>query len=352
MFAAMMSNNSTHCYHFLNNTDYLVIDGSIFLYSASVSIGAVSALTAIVFILVAKAHNEFIYRLILYMAVDAVIGCLVSLAHKFEIEYSIRFEIALPTYLLKLYLVYVYSFLLCWLGLYLFSLAVFRVQLKKTKHEAIGLVTVLVTPLTFLWVIVTVLKCEDNKSMKLTYFLNTPHFVSILLSCLFIGAVLLMLCKNAVNRAENTLQQQHRKALRKIIPFVVFVMAYQIADIIYMGILASQLCMVEENKKVQAIYTTALWPAIPVSLPILLVYEPRIRHRIKCRKPQWRLTRSTNIEHFPTIHQSTGVSQPSDTHYSVQHESTVSSTCGDTSHYIAASPTVHAEHERQPLLSN
>ena len=106
---------------------------------------------AIVLILVAKAYKEFIYRVVLYMAVAVAIGLLASILNVFEIDYSKRFEIvALLLNYTFLYLIYVHSFLLCWLGLYLFSLAVFRVQLKKTEHEAIGLVTVLVTPLTFL----------------------------------------------------------------------------------------------------------------------------------------------------------------------------------------------------------
>ena len=60
-------------------------------------------------------------------------------------------EMVKPINFISNYVIDVYFFLLCWLGLYLFSLAVFRVQLMKTKHEAIGLVTVLVTPgpLTF-----------------------------------------------------------------------------------------------------------------------------------------------------------------------------------------------------------
>ena len=37
-------------------------------------------------------------------------------------------------------------------GLYLFLLAVSRIQIKKIKHEAIGLVIVLVAPFTFLWI--------------------------------------------------------------------------------------------------------------------------------------------------------------------------------------------------------
>ena len=71
------ASNSSDCYNFTNHTNQLIIDLSV--NGATTSIGAVSALTAIVLILVAKAHKEFIYRLILYMAVDAEIGCLASI---------------------------------------------------------------------------------------------------------------------------------------------------------------------------------------------------------------------------------------------------------------------------------
>ena len=130
------ASNSSDCYNFTNHTNQLIIDLSV--NGATTSIGAVSALTAIVLILVAKAHKEFIYRLILYMAVDAEIGCLASIITVYEIDYNKQFEIfILISSCTWLYIVYVYCFLLGWLGLYMFLLAVFRVQLNKTKHEAI-----------------------------------------------------------------------------------------------------------------------------------------------------------------------------------------------------------------------
>ena len=143
--------------------------------------------------------------------------------------------------------------------------------------------------------------------------------------------------------------------MKETIPFVIFVIIHQVSDIITISILACQVYMAMTNRKAPFFVWELfnLWPLVFLFLPILLLSQPRIRHRIKCRNSQNHLT--TNTEHGTTIHQSTGVSQPSDTHYSVQHESTLSdsSTCGDTSHsYVAVSPTVLAECERQPLLSN
>ena len=286
------TSSSSDCYSFINHTNELIINLSV--YGATTSIGAVSALTAIVLILVAKAHKEFIYRLILYMAVDAVMGCLIEFVNNFENDYNIPYKISMSTNLTFTYMICVYCFLLCWLGLYLFSLAVFRVQLKKTKHEAIGLVTVLVTPLTFLWVFPWKTRnanlCHytyNLNEIKFVFFYNIPVFLTILLSCLFIGAVLIALCKNAVNRAENTLQQQHRKAVRETIPFVVFMIAHQVTIFTVVVIIACQLYLAEEGEKAGTFVLWEcfnLWPLIVVSLPILLACHPRIRRRIKCTR--------------------------------------------------------------------
>ena len=351
-----MPKNVSECYNF--TTSQLITYLSV--YGATTSIGAVSCLTAIVLIMVAKGYKEFINRLILYMAVDGLISYWLIIADIFERKDNVRHEIL---HLVVLYLTYTYCFLLCWLGLYLFLLAVFRVQLKKKKHELIGLVSVLATPSIFLWVFIWQTKksdiCEDTFNLNkliLVLLYNVPILCSVLLISIFIGAVLIALCKNAMNRAENTLQQQHRKAVKETIPFVIFVIIHQVSDIITVSILACQVYMAMTNKKTPFFVWEVfkLWPLVLLFLPILLLSQPRIRHRIKCRKSQNHLT--TNTEHGTTIHQSTGVSQPSDTHYSVQHESIQSntSTCGDTSHshsYVAVSPT-DAECERQPLLSN
>ena len=199
------TSNSTDCYSIINTTSRFIINLSV--YGAAAFVGAVSALTAIGLILVAKAYKDFIYRLLLYMATVALFSCLAKFATSFVTDYKLRYEVVLLTNAMKSYFAYVYFFLLSWLGLYLFSLAVFRVQLKKTKHEVIGLV---VTPLTFLWVFSwkegSAVFCNDKYIFKLAFFI--PVILSILLSFIFIGAVVMTLCKNAMNRVENRLQQQ------------------------------------------------------------------------------------------------------------------------------------------------
>ena len=319
-------NNSTDCYSFTNSTSHLIINLSV--YGATTSIGAVSCLTAIFLILVAKAYKEFIYRLLLYMAVDGLLGCLAALVYNTETDYNIPHTIAMTTNLLMNYFIYVYCLQFCWIGLHLFSLAVFRVNIKKAKHEAIGLVTVLVSPFTFLWVFPWMTRerslCENTynlKELKLVLLFNIPIISSAVLTSIFIGAVLMMLCKNAINRAENTLQHQHRKAVRETIPLLVFVSVHQISAFVTVGILVCQLFLAMEKERSPFFLWELfdLWPIDTVSIPILLLVQPHIRRRIKCRRsPTVQVT--TDNERATIIHQSSGVQQPSNSYCSIPHE--------------------------------
>ena len=334
------TSNSTDCYYFINSTSRFIIDLSV--SGAAAFIGAVSALTAIGLILVAKAYKDFIYRLLLYMATVALFLCQAEFATSFVTDYKLRYEVVLLTIVMKNYFVFVYFFLHCWFGLYLLSLAVFRVQLKKTKHEVIGLVTVLVTPLTFLWVHPwkerSAVTCDDEYNFKFKLYFFIPVTLSILLSFIFTGAVLITLCKNAMKRVENTLQQQHRKAVRETIPLLVFMIANLVSVMVF---IACQLYLAQDDSYIlREIY--GLWPLGVIFLPILMVFHPRIRRKVKCKLLQDYKHMHITSGYGTTVHQS----HPSSyTHYSSPHET-------DHTHYntpCAEGPSL-TRAEREPLL--
>ena len=340
------TSNSTDCYSIINTTSRFIIDVSV--SGATAFIGAVSALTAIGFILVAKAYKDFIYRLLLYMATVALFSCLAKFATSFVTDYKLRYEVVLLIRAMENYFVCVYFFLLCWLGLYLFSLAVFRVQLKKTKHEVIGLVTVLVTPLTFLWVIAwkqrSTVSCDDKNNLMFKFYFFIPVTLSILFSFIFVGAVLITLCKNAMNRVENTLQQQHRRAARETIPLLVFMTTHQICLVSEMVIIACQLYLAGDSSFILwEIY--GLWPLGVISLPILMMCHPRIRRKVKCKRMQKYKNMHITSGYGTTVQQS---------HLSsyTRHSSPRESSGTDHTHYntpCAEGPSL-TRAEREPLL--
>ena len=100
--------NSSDCHSLFNSTTQLVVNLSV--YGATTSIGAISSLAAVAIILVAKGYKEFVYRLLLYMAVD---GLIVYVAYKFELHFNVHHGLTIPTSFLFDYFICVYLFLLC-----------------------------------------------------------------------------------------------------------------------------------------------------------------------------------------------------------------------------------------------
>ena len=118
--------------------------------------------------------------------------------------------------------VYCYALFLWWIVFYLFLLAVFRVQFKKTKHEVIGLVTVLVTPLNFAWVVPWKMKDDDAESVLehqvQLCVIYAPVLVCVLITIVAIGTSSLNLLRGALNR-DDTYSLLFDQARRHLIPF-------------------------------------------------------------------------------------------------------------------------------------
>ena len=109
----VLTGNSSDCYNFINHTSELIIDLS--PSSSSAFVGAASSLTAIV-LLVVHLSTDIVH--------GGLIGYLTSIAHIFEVDSNVQFQISMPAHYLIMLCVFVP------VVLYLFSLAVFRVQLN------------------------------------------------------------------------------------------------------------------------------------------------------------------------------------------------------------------------------
>ena len=147
--------------------------------------------------------------------------------------------------------------------------------------------------------------------------------------------------KNAMNRVENTLQQQHRKAVRETIPLLVFIIANLVSVMVF---IACQLYLAQDDSFI-LLEIYCLWPLGVIFLPILMVCHPRIRHNIKRKRLQDYKNMHITSGYGTTVQQS----HPSSyTHYSSPHESSGT----DHTHYnttCAEGPSL-TRAEQEPLL--
>ena len=150
----MSGENSTSCLDFnLSRVEYVISNTTI---TTSSSFGVVSSLFAIFIICYTKAYKEHIHRLLLYLSVMAFISSLSTLTDE-VVRWARGIDafqhwIIVPRLVMG-YALTTYYLLLCWVALYILSLARHWVCFKKTRHEVLGLVLVLASPLVVIWAV-------------------------------------------------------------------------------------------------------------------------------------------------------------------------------------------------------
>ena len=280
--------------------------------TATTSVGVVLSVVSLVLILVSKAYKDFMHRLLCYMATCAFVFMVTSFLRLSSSEY-----VVMVCYVLVFHCVFTYFLLLLWITLYLFVLAVLRVQLKNAKHEAIGLVTVLVMPLIFSWVIPWQIKPADLyniRSMLICLCLfYSPVLLSILVTTVTSGMIFVILYRGSVSGGACNLL--HKKALKEAVPFLVFILVHQAVILLVFVCLVFHIVKVKEGKEPSPVSVILfnLYPLALVLLPVLLLCQPRIQHNLRCKR------RHSASTQQPTVHQCT-VQQTSHTHFSVAPE--------------------------------
>ena len=197
------------------------------------------SLLSLILLLLSKAYKDFLHRLLCYMSVSASV-ILISVFMPLVDSKAVR----LAGSFVCIYTAVVYCLLLFWIGMYLFLLALFRVQLKKTKHEVIGMVTVLVTPLAFAWVIPWTIARDPAAGFEFKYSSTSflificitymPVLAAVVTAMLTIGVVFVHLIRGALNGA-NGYSLLHRKALKEAAPFLLYIFIHQAVVMVLFG---------------------------------------------------------------------------------------------------------------------
>ena len=289
-----MENNSS-CNFYLSV--YLWVDSTQVVAN---SFGILSSLTAIVLVLITRAYKEFIQRLFLYLAITATFLCtlllsfpIVSLAALYDnttfnsnSKAKIDFQIAISFPLG--YFGLLYALLLCWIGVYVASLTMGTAKIfNSTRREVIGLAIVTIIPLTLAWII-PVIQTYAYETCRFTPCLLSLigvivilMLLSVLIDTFAIGAVIFQLCHSGLKLDGDI---HIRRSLKKAAPLLALGVLHQIASgfmLIY-----TYLLLMNDNSELPLFLVLLFWllPFSYISILLVLLCQPRIRHGIKCKK--------------------------------------------------------------------
>ena len=275
------------------------------LFSA---VGSFSCLLAILLILVVKAHQSFVYRLMLYLAIGTL--CL---------EVSIGLQ-TLPTAFVTfdnesigIYYMqqgwgafcsgiaysyqtfwFVQVFTIAWICVYVFTLSVLKVSLKESKHHVVGTCCIILLPLLISWIPFVnrrygfsprsyvcwiIDACSDASNP-----LKTGHmmqlFVSSLPAAIILAVGLCLQCSVAtifcIKVRQRYLSPQHWMALREIFPLLIYSMVNCVVTIL--GCCLHVYMMLDMHHGLHpaeiGLISSCFFQTSTILLPFLLFFHP------------------------------------------------------------------------------
>ena len=269
-------------------------------------------MATVLLVFTSKAYKLFIHRLFLYLSVSAFV--LLSSSYMDLLNYKCA---AFFKYLLLIYSSYVYFLLLFWIIFYLFLLAAFRVQPNQLKHEVIGVVAVLVLPLSVEWVIPWKFDSSNSFSAIYLYIFYIPLFVFVLLTSVILAAVLACLVRGALKR--DAYSSLHKKAIKETLPLLIFVSIHQpvmLFNLVYHVVGLSSKIHIPTFWEV----LTDLYPLVFVLMPVLLLIQPHIRQSLRCAKRHNKSVSDSASVQQSAVQGGSHTHQTSHTHYTVPAE--------------------------------
>ena len=238
-------------------------------------LGCLSSVVAIVFVVVTRAYRLPVNRLILYLSVDTLLYTVVT---------PFVYVVDGPSVLSKIiifwseYFHVLYSIFVCWIGIYIFALVVLKVKLKRARYEVIGILIVLVIPLTFVWTVPVYEGSEEcvynsNYVKFLLYGLGPPCLLSLLTAAVTITFYVGVLCKDFCKT-----KTVHVKPFTKLMPFILFIFIQNSFLIVAFSIIV---LMMNFKQSLALVYVFQGMSVLNfVSIPFLLLCQLKIRRKL------------------------------------------------------------------------
>ena len=118
--------------------------------------------------------------------------------------------------------------------------------------------------------------------------------LSVLMVTLSVGAVIFQLCRSGL-RCNSSV---HVRALKEATPLLTFVVIHQIAVgflLTYAAILLSKYLEETELPPISLVLLFQSVPVLFVSIPLVLLCQPRIQHGIRCKKKKRQQQQSVGV---------------------------------------------------------
>ncbi|KAL5489320.1 hypothetical protein EMCRGX_G018400 [Ephydatia muelleri] len=309
-----------------------------FVVYLAFALPAASVYAATIALIVAtKTYHQFIHRLRLYLAIA---GLAHAVAIALEVSPADISRNDNSTVVVKSgwdwactlfgafgqYCSIFQTLVTAWISVYVFTLVAFYEQLKRRRHEVVGLVVVIFAPLLLTWepligasygLTGTACWISDdygrNSSLGFTLSIAlslVPNTILTLASILLLVLASVLLAW-AASKRNGYLRKQNRKALKQVLPLMLYPAAYFITYLVFLVLIVSG----ASDDATDVIVVSLLQTCSLVLMTSLLLHE---KFRVNCKGMFSSLCRRAGSQHVILVSKAS-VSETSDVRTNIQH---------------------------------
>jgi len=275
--------------------------------AAVAGIESTACILTILLILALGAYRKYVHRLTLYLAIvnlalSASVGLgILTVDTEKEGNTTVSVKDGWNDVCIALAYIVQFSssgctFVMSWVCLYVFVLAVFNVQLNKHSHELCGvLITAFIFPALFSWELFIgqnyglsavfcwiKTSCGSSSNLGVAFLLGFNGFQALmgLLSLLSIFVVAAMFCRRALNHSTN-LQHQHWKVLKEVLPLLIYPTLFSLVSVA--GIVQTVYYVIEGGDH-SFLGQLITFPVLMIALLLSFLLHPHILSQLRrCR---------------------------------------------------------------------
>ena len=274
--------------------------------SAVATVESAACIITILLIVALRAYRKYVHRLSLYLAIvnlalstSVGLGVItVDTGKAGNTTVSVKDgwnDVCIVLAYFVQYSSTACTFVMSWVCLYVFVLAVFNVQLKERSHELGGvLITAFVFPALFSWELFIgqnyglssvfcwiKTSCNSSTDLGVVFLLGFNGLQALMgiLSLLSILVVAAMFCRRALNHS-SYLQHQHWKALKEVLPLLIYPTLFSLVSVAGIVQTLDYVIVGGDHSYLGQLIT---FPVLMIALLLSFLLHPHIQSQLRCR---------------------------------------------------------------------